>query len=63
MRHLIFLFQIISFKKYFYVFVGNNFLLFLWRSPSCGSHGQLPSLPSLKSGPANNITNMNKKCK
>jgi len=28
-----FLFQIISFKKYFYVSLGNNFLLFLWRPP------------------------------
>jgi len=25
-----FLFQIISFKKYFYVFLGNNFLLFFF---------------------------------
>ena len=25
--------------------------MFLWRPPSCGSPGQLPSLPSLKSGP------------
>ena len=46
-----FLFQIIGFKKYFYVVLGNNFLLFLWRPPSCGGRGQLPSLPSLKSGP------------
>ena len=48
-----FLFQIISFKKYFYVSLGNNFFLFLWRPPSCGGPGQLPSLPSLKSGPDN----------
>jgi len=46
-----FLFQIISFKNYFYVSLGNNFLLFLWRLPSCGGPGQLSSLPSLKSGP------------
>ena len=46
-----FLFQIIRFKKYFYVSLGNNFLLFLWRPLSCGGPGQLPSLPSLKSGP------------
>jgi len=31
MRHHIFKFQIISFKKYFYVSLGNNFLLLLWR--------------------------------
>jgi len=38
-----FLFQIISFKKYF--------LLFLWSPPpSYGGPRQLPSLPSLKSG-------------
>ena len=46
-----FLSQIISFKKDFYVFLGNNFLLFLWRPPSCRGPGQLPSLSSLKSGP------------
>ena len=34
--HAIFLFQIISFKKYFYVSLGDNFLLFLWRPRSCG---------------------------
>ena len=44
-----FLFQIISFKKYFYVSLGNIFLLFLWRPPSCGGRGQLPSLPPLNS--------------
>jgi len=32
MRHH-FVFQIISFKKYFYVSLCNNFLLFLWRPP------------------------------
>ena len=47
-----FLFQMISFKKYFYVSLSNNFLLFLWRPPTRrGGPGQLPSLPSLKSGP------------
>ena len=58
-----FLFQTISFKKYFYVSVGNNFFTVFVEAPySCGGPGQLPSLPSLKSGPAKNITNMNKKC-
>ena len=47
MRHHIFKFQIISFKKYFYVSLGNNFFYCF-----CGGPGQLPSLPSLKSGPA-----------
>ena len=47
-----FLFQVISFKKYYYVSLGNNFVTVLWRPPSCGGPGQLPSLPSLKSGPA-----------
>ena len=52
MRHHIFLFQIISFKKYFYVSLGNNFFtVFVEAPPSCGGPGQLPSLPSLKSGP------------
>ena len=47
-----FLFQIISFKKYFYVSLGNNFFYcFCGGPPSCGGPGQLPSLPSLKSGP------------
>ena len=55
MRHHIFLFQIISFKKYFYVSLGNNFFTVLVEAPySCGGPGQLPSLPSLKSGPALN---------
>jgi len=44
------LFQIISFEKYFYVSLGNIFLLFCGGLPSCGGPGQLPSLPSLKSG-------------
>jgi len=34
-------------KVFFYVFLGNNFLTVF-----CGGPGQLPSLPSLKSGPA-----------
>ena len=50
-----FLFQIISFKKYFYVSLGNNFKTVFF----CGGPlvvevpGQLPSLPPspLKSGP------------
>jgi len=43
-----FKFQIISFKKYFYVSLGNNFLLFCGGPCSCGGPEQLPSLPSLK---------------
>ena len=46
-----FLFKIISFKQYFYVSLGNNFYCFCGGTPSCGGPGQLPSLPSLKSGP------------
>jgi len=42
-----FLFQIISFKKYFYVSLGNIFYCFCGRPPSCGGPGQLPSLPPL----------------
>ena len=38
-------------KEFFYVSLGNIFLLFLWRPPSCGGPGQLPSLPFLKSCP------------
>ena len=30
-------------------------LVFLWRPPSCGGPGQLPSLPSLKSGPGDPV--------
>jgi len=46
------IFQIISFRKYFYVSLGNNFFTVYVEAPtSCGGPGQLPSLPSLKSGP------------
>ena len=46
MRHRIFLFQINSFKKYFYVSLGNNFFYcFCGGPPICGGPGQLPSLP------------------
>jgi len=38
-------------KKYFYVSLCINFFTVLWRPPSCGGPEQLPSLPSLKSGP------------
>jgi len=35
--YTLFLFQIISFKKYFYVSLGINFfIVFLWRPLSCG---------------------------
>ena len=52
MRHHIVLFQIISFEKYFYVFLGSNILPFFCGGPPiCGGLEQLPSLPSLKSGP------------
>jgi len=48
-----FLFQIISFKRYYYVSLVNNFFTVLVEAPpSCEGPGQLPSLPSLKSGPA-----------
>jgi len=47
-----------SFKKYFYVSLGNNFLLFLWRPLSYGGPlvvealGNCPVCPlPLKSGP------------
>jgi len=46
-----FLFQIISFKKYFYVSLGNIFYCFV-EDPlvvEALGIGQLPSLPSLKS--------------
>jgi len=33
MRHHIFVFQIISFKKYFYVSLGNNFLTVFVEAP------------------------------
>jgi len=45
------LFPIISFKKYFYVSLGDIFYCFLWRPLSCGGPGQLPGFPPLKSGP------------
>ena len=41
-----FLFQIISFKNYFYVSLGSNFLLFLWKPSSCG--GPVTSSRSLQ---------------
>jgi len=53
--HAIFLFQIISFKKYFYVSLGNNFYCFLVEAPylCMEAPGQLPSLPPpIKPGPA-----------
>jgi len=46
-----FLFQIISFKKYFYVSLSNIFYCFFSGGPLVVGPGQLPSLPSLKSGP------------
>jgi len=47
MTYTLFLFQIIGFKKYFYVSLGNNFLLFFVEAP-----GQLSRFaPPLKSGP------------
>jgi len=50
--YTLFLFQIISFKKYFYVSLGINFLLFSYGGPLVvEASGQLPSLPPLKSGP------------
>jgi len=49
-----FLFQIMSFKKYFYASLDNIFYCFYEGPPSCGGPGQLPSLPSLKSDPENN---------
>jgi len=47
-----FLFQIISFKKYFHVSLGRNFFTVLCVGPIVvGAPGQLPSLPpSVKSG-------------
>jgi len=54
MSYTLFLFQIISFKKYFCVSLGNNFYCFLWR-PVVESPGQLPSLPPPQS-PALNPT-------
>jgi len=48
---LFFLFQVISFKKYFYVSLGNNFLLFLWRPLSCGGPWATAQFAPLKYGP------------
>jgi len=47
MTYTLFLLQIISFIKYIYVSLGNNFFLFLWRPLSCGGPGQLSSPPPL----------------
>ena len=55
MRHHIFYSRLSVSKSIFYVSLGNIFLLFLWRPPSCGGRGQLPSLPFLKSGPEHTI--------
>jgi len=55
MTYTLFLFQIISLKKYFYVSLGNNFYCLLWRPLSCGgpwATAQFAPLPALKSGPA-----------
>ena len=55
MTYTLFLFQIISFKKYFYVSLGNNFFaVFLWRPLSCGfSRATAQFAPPLKSGHGN----------
>ena len=45
MTYTQFLFQIISFRKYFYVSLGNIFLLFLRRPLVVEAPGLLPSLP------------------
>jgi len=51
MTYTLFLFQIISFKKYFYVFLGNNFFtVFRGRTLVVEAPGQLLSLPTYKSG-------------
>jgi len=42
-----FLFQIISFKKYFYVSLGNIFYCFCGGPPSCGGPGNCPVCPPL----------------
>jgi len=36
--------------------LGNNFFTVLLRPLSCGGPGQLPSLPSLKSGPGHDAS-------
>ena len=48
------LFQIISFKKYFYVSLGNNFLTVFVEALSCGGPWATAQFapPPLKSGPA-----------
>ena len=57
MTYTLFLFQIISFKKYFYVSLGNNFFTVLWRPLIVAAPGQLSSLPPpLKSGPGARFT-------
>jgi len=52
MTYTLFLFQIIGFKKYFYVSLGNIFFCFFCGGPLVvEAPGQLPSLPPpLKSG-------------
>ena len=52
-----FLFQIISFKKYFYVSLGNNFLLFLCRPPPLvvEAVSNCPVCPSLNPALCNRV--------
>jgi len=54
MTYTLFLFQIISFQKYFYVSLGNIFYcFFLWRPLCCGGPWATAQYaPPLKSGPA-----------
>jgi len=47
MRHHIFLFQIISFKKYFYVFLGNIFTVFVEAPLVVKALGNCPVCPPL----------------
>ena len=54
MRHHIFYSRLSVSKSIFMFPRVIIFLLFSWRPPSCGGSGQLPSLPSLKSGPRPN---------
>ena len=52
MRHIYFLFQIISFKKYFYVSLGTNFFTVFVEAPLVvEALGNCPVCPPLKSGP------------